>query len=110
MQYRNKKHVAWIHEHECRLAGIDCDGPIQAHHLLKPWDGHRGMGMKANDKNLMPLCEGHHRALHLHGGEEAFFEERAGSANYGRLSAQQLWLSSPHFELDPNLIRRENND
>tara|TARA_Y100000310_G_scaffold39901_1_gene37423 strand:+ start:2263 stop:2580 length:318 start_codon:yes stop_codon:yes gene_type:complete len=99
-RYENKKHSEHIHTFECRLAGPGCDGPIVAHHLMKPWSGIRGMGRKSGDENLIPLCDGHHKALHAHGNELKFFEEIAGREFYGKLCAQHLWLQSPHYEKD----------
>lgn len=93
---KNKKHLAFVHEHECCLNNAGgCSGPLHAHHLLRPWSGTRGMGMKAGDENCVPLCMGHHTALHLRGNENEFFEEMVGSPEYGRQIAQGLWENSP---------------
>ena len=98
-RYVNKKHMDWIHPLPCCLtASGDCLGSVQAHHLLKPWDGFRGMGLKANDKNLIPLCQRHHILLHKRVNELAFFEEKAGFADYGKVTAQRYWVRSPHHE------------
>lgn len=35
-----------------------CSGPVEAHHA-----GVRGVGQKATDDTVIPLCAGHHRAL-----------------------------------------------
>lgn len=35
-----------------------CSGPIEAHHA-----GVRGLGQKAPDDTVIPLCSGHHRHL-----------------------------------------------
>lgn len=35
-----------------------CTGPVEAHHA-----GMRGVGQKAADDTVIPLCSGHHRAL-----------------------------------------------
>ena len=102
-RYANKKHLAWIHEFPCCLsASGDCLGAIQAHHLLRPWDGVRGMGLKANDKNLIPLCQRHHIMLHKRGDELGFFEDMAGYADYGKVTAKRYWEQSPHGEPDDN--------
>ena len=96
-RYANKKHMDWIHIHPCCLnAAGDCLGAVQAHHLLKPWDGVRGMGLKANDKNLIPICQRHHIMLHKRGNELAFFQEMAGFADYGKVTAQRYWTRSPY--------------
>jgi len=54
------------------------------------------MGLKANDKNLIPLCQRHHIMLHKRGNELAFFEEMAGFADFGKVTAQRYWSRSPH--------------
>ncbi len=96
-QYKNKKHLDWVHGLKCSLAGNrDCLGPLQAHHLLKPWEGFRGMGMKASDRNVIPLCLRHHIMLHKRGNELAFFQEMTGDEEYGQKEARYLWHKSPH--------------
>ena len=98
-RYTNKKHETWIHEHPCVLRGFSsCNGEIEGHHLMKPWNGFRGMGLKANDRNLVPLCQKHHRKLHDYGGELAFFQRETGEADFGKYTAQAFWLNSPHYE------------
>jgi hypothetical protein len=102
-RYANKKHMAWIHDQPCILEGYPaadygCAGDIQAHHLMKPWTGARGMSLKANDKNLVPLCEQHHRLLHKHGGEVRYFQILTGRGQFGKTAAQMFWLQSPHWE------------
>ena len=99
-RYANKKHMDWIHSFPCCLtAAGDCLGSVQAHHLLKPWDGVRGMGLKANDKNLIPICQRHHIMLHKRGNELAFFEEMAGFADFGKVTAKRYWERSPFNEI-----------
>lgn len=72
----------------------DCNGVTQAHHLLKPWDGLRGMGMRSNDKNVIPLCMHHHGLLHTKfGSEKAFFESFGLGENLGKALAKNLWES-----------------
>lgn len=98
-RYTNKKHSLWIAEQGCILEGHgQCDGGIQGHHLMKPWHGVRGTGLRANDKNLVPLCAGHHRALHAAGNEDLYFENLTGHPSTGKNSAQFKWLGSPHYE------------
>ena len=96
-RYVNKKHMDWIHSFPCCLtAQGDCLGAVQAHHLMKPWDGVRGMGLKATDRNLIPLCQRHHIMLHKRGDEIKYFEEITGNGDFGKIIAQQYWEKSPH--------------
>ena len=71
-RYGNKKHLNYILSHACIVSNSECIGLIQGHHLMKPFDGVRGMGLKANDKNLVPLCMFHHNELHRMGDEYKF--------------------------------------
>ena len=69
---------------------------IQAHHLLKPWSGKRGMSLRAGDNNVIPLCFHHHSLLHTKfGSESAFFKHYGLPANYGQMWAKKLWEKSP---------------
>ena len=97
-RYANKKHMDWIHIHPCCLtAAGDCLGAVQAHHLLKPWDGVRGMGLKANDKNLIPLCQRHHIMLHKIGKMSLFFSRNGGGLQImAKVTAQRYWTRSPY--------------
>jgi hypothetical protein len=98
-QYKNKGHLSFIHGFKCCLGYSGaCFGEVQAHHLLKPWEGYRGMGMKASDRNVIPLCLGHHQALHSAGNEFKYFESVSGREDYGKNVAEILWNLSPYFE------------
>ena len=108
-RYANKEHLSWVHEFRCCLSTFDteaspvrpkCNGYVQAHHLMRPWNGYRGMGLKANDKNLIPLCMAHHNALHARGDELAYFEEITGNSDFGKSVAESLWRISPFNEKD----------
>lgn len=99
-RYTNEKHLSNVREFNCLLESFGrCEGHICAHHLLKPWNGKRGTGLRANDRNVVPMCAKHHTYLHdKHGNELAFFGEMTGDENYGKTIAQSLWLTSPHYE------------
>ena len=97
-RYTNEKHLAHVRGHDCLLRGSDCFGGVEAHHLMKPWFGYRGMGMKAGDMNVIPLCHQHHMALHATGNENTFWINAGLSPDIGRAVALRLWESSPHKE------------
>mgnify|MGYP003133168310 CR=1 FL=1 len=97
-RYTNKKHLNWIHTLMCIVDNEKCSFPIQAHHLLKPFDGIKGMGRKANDKNLVPLCLFHHTELHRMGSEYKFSKKYFNQETRLKETAQQLWLRSPYYE------------
>lgn len=95
MQFRSKKHLDYVRRLDCMICKTNYS--VQAHHLLKPWKGQRGMGMKSSDYNVVPLCHTCHRELHDMGDEHKYFLKKQDShksgANYSRL----LWLRSPAY-------------
>jgi hypothetical protein len=95
-RYVNLKHLEYVRSKPCYICGSM--GDIEAHHLLKPWRGGRGMSLKAGDENSIPLCFNHHRELHQTGNEEKFFLKKNGSGDDGKFYARLLWLRSPHYE------------
>lgn len=97
--FKDKTHIKNILGMRCCLATFgyanDCSGIIQAHHLLKPYDGTRGMGMKSNDKNVIPLCQHHHHLLHTKfGSEKSFFGSYGLDADFGKVIAKSLYEST----------------
>ncbi len=90
----------YVSSHQCCLNLINpfhCSGNIQAHHLLKPYDGQRGMGMRATDNNTIPLCYYHHSLLHdKFGNEDGFWRSLGLSEDFGRMKAKELWDKSPY--------------
>ena len=94
---RNKNFMIFVANRECSLhnhSTYRCSGGVQAHHLLKPWDGYRGMGLKAGDNNCIPLCQRHHAHLHdKHGNEDTFWQLFKLPEDYGRIVSQSLWYS-----------------
>tara|TARA_S200000501_G_C20787838_1_gene728066 strand:- start:102 stop:431 length:330 start_codon:yes stop_codon:yes gene_type:complete len=94
---KSKKHLEYITTLQCAAISSVCSGPVQAHHLLRPWVGSRGMGMKADDRNAIPLCQYHHGVLHTqYGSERAFFEIHGRRPEWASQFAEALWHSSPH--------------
>ena len=94
-RFQSKKHLAFVRSLMCCVSSYRCSGFIEAHHLLKPWDGERGMGMKATDTNAIPLCQHHHRELHKCGNEQTFFELMGYNRDYGKALSKRLWEISP---------------
>ena len=93
-QMKVPKHLDYIRHMPCCICG---KVGVEAHHLMRPWSGSRGMGMKAGDQNSVPLCPDHHRALHQAGNEEKFFTQTMGDESFGKSLAMRLWYSSPHY-------------
>ena len=76
-RYTNRAFLEFVATLPCMLHSFGvsngCSGGVQVHHLLKPWDGSRGMSMRSNDKNSIPLCFKHHAELHDKIGSEPKF-------------------------------------
>lgn len=77
-----RRYLSFIRSHHCsfwvRGNPGGCEGRTEAHHLLDPEVGERGMGMKSSDENAVPLCMKHHRELHAERGSEAAMLEAYG--------------------------------
>jgi hypothetical protein len=88
---RDRDHLAFVARQPCLVCGRR---PAQAHHLkfAQP----RAMSMKVSDEYTVPLCNGHHDALHRTG------DERAWWARHGILDplkfAARLWAASRNGE------------
>ena len=110
-RYMNKKHLLWVSERQCsikshydrlRLMGTapqnnpKCTNIVQVHHLLKPYFSSRGMGLKASDKDVIPLCDKSHRELHMNGNEFNFFEQKVLNSRFGMSTAKKVWDASPY--------------
>jgi hypothetical protein len=67
-RYRDKEHLKFVAAQAC----VVCDRePCQAHHLrfAQPW----ALGRKVSDEFAVPLCRIHHREVHDHGDETAWW-------------------------------------
>jgi hypothetical protein len=69
-RYRDKEHRNFVCLQPCLVCGRK---PSDAHHLgfAQP----RAFGLKVSDEFTVPLCRGHHRALHRAGEEPAWWKE-----------------------------------
>lgn len=82
----DKEHLRLVSNLPCCCCGIKND-TIVPHHLLRGVT--RGMGMKAGDNLVIPLCHKHHEALHRNGNETVFL---AGYGVNGLELANALYL------------------
>ena len=80
----DKAHLAFVAQLPCVVCGMM---PVVCHHLLRG-DPKRGMGRKAGDDYVIPLCPSCHTALHNHGNETAFLEARGVD---GLKAARKVW-------------------
>lgn len=104
----DKKHLAYVRTLPCfiqRAGFLSCNGPIQAHHLLKPVSGYRGWALKSHDTECIPLCQFHHAQLHTkYGNEFKFFEHYGMPKDAGQKYAEAIYKRSIYIdEFDDDL-------
>src|SRR5262249_12200871 len=69
-RYRNREHLRYVAQQACLVCGRK---PSDPHHLgfTQP----RALGRKVSDEFAVPLCRGHHRAVHRSRDERAWWRE-----------------------------------
>jgi hypothetical protein len=82
-RYRNREHLRYVAQQACLVCGRK---PSDPHHLgfTQP----RALGCKVSDEFAVPLCRGHHRAVHRSCDERAWWGQ-AGIDPIG--VARRLW-------------------
>ena len=83
-RFRDKDHVRFVTKQPCLICGRT---PADPHHLR--FAQHPALGRKVSDAFTVPLCRGHHRELHRHGDEAAWWQKVGVDPN---VSARALWL------------------
>jgi hypothetical protein len=68
-RYRDRAHLQFVSAQQCLICGRR---PTDAHHLR--FTQPRAIGRRVSDEYTVPLCRSHHRALHRHGDEPAWWE------------------------------------
>jgi len=58
-RYRNREHLRYVAQQSCLVCGRK---PSDPHHLS--FTQPRALGRKVSDEFAVPLCRGHHRAVH----------------------------------------------
>lgn len=70
-RWESEKYTRWVKSQSCACCGIQADDP---HHIIGHGQG--GMGTKAHDLFVIPLCRAHHDELHR---DPKLFESNYGS-------------------------------
>ena len=83
---RDRDHVRYVATHPCLVCGRQ---PSDAHHLR--FAQSRALGRKVSDEFTVPLCRGHHREVHRHGNEAAWWQKAGLDPS---ISARALWLET----------------
>jgi hypothetical protein len=68
-RFRNKEHLRFVATKPCLICGRK---PSDPHHLR--FTQPRALGRKVSDEFAVPLCRGHHRAVHRSGNEQAWWK------------------------------------
>jgi hypothetical protein len=90
---RNRDHVKYVAAQPCLVCGRR---PADAHHIR--FAQHSAMGRKVSDEFTVPLCRGHHRALHRAGDETKWWRETAIDP---MAAARDLWVATHSERLRP---------
>ena len=91
---RDRDHLRFVAQQPCLICGRQ---PCDAHHLH--FTQSRALGRKVSDEFTVPLCRGHHREVHRHGNEAAWWSNTGIDPTK---TARELWLTShplPHDQL-----------
>jgi hypothetical protein len=83
---RDRDHVRYVAKQACLICGRR---PSDAHHLR--FAQTRALGRKVSDEFTVPLCRGHHREVHRHGDEAAWW---ATAGIEPSAAARTLWLET----------------
>jgi hypothetical protein len=83
---RDRDHVRYVATQACLVCGRS---PSDAHHLR--FAQSRALGRKVSDEFVVPLCRGHHRAVHHHGDEVAWWQNAGIDPS---IAARALWLAT----------------
>jgi hypothetical protein len=69
-RYRNREHLRYVAQQACLVCGRK---PSDPHHLS--FTQPRALGRKVSDEFAVPLCRGHHRAVHRSRDERAWWRQ-----------------------------------
>jgi ERF superfamily len=69
-RYRNREHLRYVAQEACLVCGRK---PSDPHHLS--FTQPRALGRKVSDEFAVPLCRGHHRAVHRSRDERAWWQQ-----------------------------------
>jgi len=83
---RDRDHVRFVAQQICLVCGRQ---PCDAHHLR--FAQNRAMGRRVSDEFTVPLCRGHHRELHRHGNEAAWWNRFGLDPT---AAARALWVET----------------
>jgi hypothetical protein len=83
---RDRDHIKSVTKQPCLVCGRR---PADAHHLR--FAQSPALGRKVSDEFTVPLCRGHHREVHRHGDEAAWWQQLELDPT---ATARTLWLAT----------------
>jgi hypothetical protein len=96
-RYRNREHLRYVAQQACLVCGRK---PSDPHHLS--FTQPRALGRKVSDEFAVPLCRGHHRAVHRSRDERGWWRQ----AGIDPIKvARRLWKET--HGMGPRRSRRE---
>jgi hypothetical protein len=107
-RYRNREHLRYVAQQACLVCGRK---PSDPHHLgfTQP----RALGRKVSDEFAVPLCRGHHRAVHRSHDERTWWRQAGldptkvarrlwkATRGIGQRRSQRAALPRPHAAAAP---------
>jgi hypothetical protein len=116
-RYRNREHLRYVAQQACLICGRK---PSDPHHIgfTQP----RALGRKVSDEFAVPLCRGHHRAVHRSRDERAWWSQAGidpikvarrlwkATRGMGRRPSQRPALLRPHGAPTPSDPIPKNED
>jgi hypothetical protein len=99
---RDREHVRHVAKQPCLVCGRQ---PCDPHHLR--FTQSRALGRKVSDEFTVPLCRGHHREVHRHGDERAWWQKVGIDPT---LQARALWLETHPRPTDLHHLSAEAED
>src|SRR5712692_6186428 len=113
-RYRNRAHLRFVAQQACLVCGRK---PSDPHHLgfTQP----RALGRKVSDEFAVPLCRGHHRAVHRSRDERAWWKQAGidpikvagrlwkATRGMGQRRSQRPALPRPHDAAAPTGPKNE---
>jgi hypothetical protein len=116
-RYRNREHLRYVAQQACLICGRK---PSDPHHLgfAQP----RALGRKVSDEFAVPLCRGHHRAVHRSRDELAWWRQAGidpikvarrlwkATRGLGHRRSQRAALPRPHGAAAPSDPIAKNED
>jgi hypothetical protein len=95
---RDKDHLRFVAKQPCLICGHT---PADPHHQRSA--KHRSLGRKVSDELTVPLCPGHHRVVHRHGDESAWWKKAGIDPT---VNAREVWSQTHPLPVGASELER----